>query len=96
MFIDLRGYGYFDKFRNIEFYDFVDDIKFLLDVIYIDEVVFIGYEMGVFIVVDMFVRNFGYIFLIILVNFILIEGELFEECLFRKYVYKICNWEDDK
>ena len=32
--IDLRGHGYSDKPRNIEFYDFADDIKFLLDAIY--------------------------------------------------------------
>ncbi|MGZ9503220.1 alpha/beta fold hydrolase [Staphylococcus epidermidis] len=94
--IDLRGHGYSDKPRNIEFYDFADDIKFLLDAIYIDEAAFIGHEMGALIAADMSVRNPGYISSITLVNPTSIEGELPEERLFRKYAHKIRNWEDDK
>ena len=96
MLIDLRGHGYSDKPRNIEFYDFADDIKFLLDAIYIDEAAFIGHEMGALIAADMSVRNPGYISSITLVNPTSIEGELPEERLFRKYAHKIRNWEDDK
>ena len=54
MLIDLRGHGYSDKPRNIEFYDFADDIKFLLDAIYIDETAFIGHEMGALIAAKKF------------------------------------------
>ena len=42
--IDLRGHGYSDKPRNIEFHEFADDVIALLDYIYIDHAAFVGHE----------------------------------------------------
>lgn len=89
MLIDLCGYGYFDKFCYIEIKDFFDDIVELFKYLYIEEVVFVCYEMGGIIGVDILVCYFEFILLFMLVNLIFIEGELLEECLFRKYVYII-------
>ena len=94
--LDLRGHGYSDKPRNIEFHHFADDIKFLLDSIYIDQAAMIGHELGAMIAADMSIRYPGYVSSITLVNPTSIEGELPEERLFRKYAHKIRNWEDDK
>ena len=44
--LDLRGHGYSDKPRQIDFKEFADDIIQLLDYLYIDESALIGHEMG--------------------------------------------------
>ena len=46
--LDLRGHGYSDKPRQIDFKEFADDIIQLLDYLYIDESALIGHEMGAY------------------------------------------------
>ena len=66
--IDLRGHGYSDKPRNIEFHEFADDVIALLDYIYIDHAAFVGHEMGAIVASDISVRYEDYVSSIILVN----------------------------
>ena len=66
--IDLRGHGYSDKPRHIEFHEFADDVKALLDYIYIDQAAYIGHEMGAIVASDVAVRYPDYVSSLTLVN----------------------------
>ena len=94
--IDLRGHGYSDKPRHIEFHEFADDVKALLDYIYIDQAAYIGHEMGAIVASDVAVRYPDYVSSLTLVNPTSIEGEWPEERLFRKYAHTIRNWDDEE
>lgn len=94
--LDLRGHGYSDKPRQIDFKEFADDIIQLLDYLYIDESALIGHEMGAAIIADLAERYPNYVSSLIMVTPTSIEGELPEERLFRKYSHKIRNWDDEK
>lgn len=94
--IDLRGHGYSDKPRDIEFHEFADDVVDLLNYIYIDQAAFVGHEMGAIVVADLSVRYPDYVSSNVFVNPTAIEGELPEERLFRKHAHTIRNWEDEE
>ncbi|MEJ7488164.1 alpha/beta hydrolase, partial [Staphylococcus pasteuri] len=49
--VDLRGHGYSDKPLDIAFTDYIEDIKALLDYLYVDQCALIGHEMGASIAV---------------------------------------------
>lgn len=94
--VDLRGHGFSDRPRHIEFEDFADDIVRLLDYLYIDEAAFICHEMAGLIGSDISVRYSQYVSSLILVNPTSVEGELPKERLFRKYAHVIRSWDEEK
>ena len=66
--LDLRGHGYSDKPRQIDFKEFADDIIQLLDYLYIDESALIGHEMGATIIADLAERYPNYVSSLIMVT----------------------------
>lgn len=94
--LDLRGHGYSDKPLKIDFADYAEDIKALLDYLYIKHAFFIGHELGATIAADFASKYYEYSDGIILVNPATLHSELPEARLFRKYAKQIRTLEENK
>ncbi|AVO02982.1 MULTISPECIES: alpha/beta fold hydrolase [Staphylococcus] len=94
--VDLRGHGYSDKPLNIDFADYVEDIKDLLDYLYIKHAFFIGQELGATIAADFASKYAEYSDGIILINPATLQAELPEARLYRKYADQIRTLEENK
>ncbi|MDG0842853.1 alpha/beta hydrolase [Staphylococcus equorum] len=93
--IDLRGHGYSDKPNDIEFKTYADDIKALLDYLYITECSFIGHELGGSVAVSFVAQYPEMATTLTLVNPTLLNEITPEERLYRKYADKVRNWEHE-
>ncbi|WP_412519391.1 alpha/beta fold hydrolase [Staphylococcus simulans] len=94
--VDLRGHGYSDKPLNINFADYAQDIKELLDYLYIRHAFFMGQELGATIAADFASKHTQYCDGIILINPATLQAELPEARLYRKYADQIRTLEENK
>lgn len=94
--VDLRGHGYSDKPLDIAFTDYIEDIKALLDYLYVDQCALIGHEMGASIAVGFAAEHPEMVSALTLVNPTLLNDMDPSERLFKKYAYKIRSWDKDE
>ncbi|MCG7339342.1 alpha/beta hydrolase [Staphylococcus sp. ACRSN] len=93
--VDLRGHGYSDKPLDINFTDYIEDIKALLDYLYIDQCAIIGHEMGASIAVGFAAQYPKIATALTLINPTLLNDMNPAERLYKKYAYKIRNWNSE-
>lgn len=93
--VDLRGHGYSDKKDYIHFAEYAEDIKQLLDYLYIDHCSFIGHEMGASIAATIAARNPDMVKSLTLINPTLLNDMFPGERLYRNYAEKIRNWDEN-
>lgn len=93
--IDLRGHGYSDKPNGIEFKTYAEDIKALLDYLYIPECSLIGHELGGSVAASFVAQYPDMATTLTLVNPTLLNEITPEERLYRKYSEKVRNWEQE-
>ena len=93
--IDLRGHGYSDKPNGIEFKTYAEDIKALLDYLYIPECSLIGHELGGSVAASFVAQYSEMATTLTLVNPTLLNEITPEERLYRKYSDKVRNWEQE-
>ncbi|MEB7462215.1 alpha/beta hydrolase [Staphylococcus succinus] len=94
--IDLRGHGYSDKPNNLHFKTYAEDVKALLDYLYIEQCAFIGHEMGASIAVSIAAEFPTLATSLTLVNPTMLNDMNPAERLYRKYANKIRNWDEEK
>ncbi|MBA8778087.1 alpha/beta hydrolase [Staphylococcus schleiferi subsp. coagulans] len=91
--IDLRGHGYSDKPLAIDFHEYSQDIKELMDFLYIESATVIGHELGSTVALDLTLSASNKVSELILINPTADDTLLPHERLFRKYAETIrtCN-----
>lgn len=94
--IDLRGHGYSDKPNHIEFTDYANDVKELLDYLYIDKCAVIGHEMGASVAAEFSATNPDYVSSLTMINPTMIEDSTPEERIYRRYSETIRTWDEEK
>ncbi|ARJ51163.1 alpha/beta fold hydrolase [Staphylococcus lutrae] len=92
--IDLRGHGYSDKPLQIDFPEYSQDLKELMDFLYIECATVIGIELGSAVALDLVRRAPEKVSELILINPTVEEEVLPDERLFRKYAEKIRTWSE--
>lgn len=94
--VDLRGHGYSDKPTRINFEDYANDLKGLLDELYIEQCAVIGHEMGASVAAGLAAQYPEMVSSLTLVNPTILEDMLPVDRLYKHYAPKIRNWEEDK
>ncbi|QLK85408.1 alpha/beta fold hydrolase [Staphylococcus sp. 17KM0847] len=94
--IDMRGHGYSDKSLKITFQQFSQDVKELMDFLYIDSATVIANELGSSIALDLAARQPNMVKELILINPTVQDDTLPHDRLFRKYAEKIRTWDDSE
>lgn len=94
--VDLRGHGYSDKPLSIDFAEYAEDIKDLLDYLYVKHAFLIGHELGATIAADFASKYTEYSDGILLINPATLQSELPEARLYRKYAKQIRTLEENK
>ncbi|HLR20267.1 MAG TPA: alpha/beta hydrolase [Staphylococcus sp.] len=93
--VDLRGHGYSDRPNEIDFKIYSEDIKALLDYLYIDECSLIGHELGGSVAASFVAQYPETVMTLMLVNPTLLNDRSPEERLYRKYSNKVRNWDKE-
>lgn len=91
--LDMRGHGYSDKPLKISFNDFSQDIKELMDYLYIESATVIANELGSSIALDLAARHPEMVKELVLINPTVQDDILPHDRLFRKYAAKIRTWD---
>ncbi|MCS4486513.1 alpha/beta fold hydrolase [Staphylococcus americanisciuri] len=91
--IDLRGHGYSDKPLKIDFNQFGQDIKEIMDYLYIESATIIANELGSSVALDLAARHPQMVKELILINPTIEDDMLPHDRLFRKYAAKIRTWD---
>ena len=91
--IDLRGHGYSDKPLKINFNQFSQDIKEVMDYLYIESATVIANELGSSVALDLAARHPEMVKELILVNPTVQDDMLPHDRLFRKYAAEIRTWD---
>lgn len=94
--IDLRGHGYSDKPKQINFTDYGSDIKALLDALYIQRCAVIGHEMGASVGTELASNYPELVTSLTMVNPTMLEDKSPSERLYQKYAETIRNWDEEK
>ncbi|EGQ3390899.1 alpha/beta hydrolase [Staphylococcus pseudintermedius] len=94
--VDLRGHGYSDKPLTIDFHDYSQDLKELMEFLYIECATFIAIEMGSAVALDLVQRDPKKVSELILINPTVSGEGLPHERLFRKYAETIRTWSDSE
>lgn len=93
--VDLRGHGYSDKPNEINFETYAEDIKALLDYLYVTQCAFIGHELGGSVAVSFASLYPDMTNSLTLINPTLLSDMSPEERLYRKYADQIRNWDKE-
>ncbi|MEB6297390.1 alpha/beta hydrolase [Staphylococcus xylosus] len=93
--VDLRGHGYSDKPNEINFETYAEDIKALLDHLYVTQCSFIGHELGASVAVSFASLYPDMTSSLTLINPTLLSDMSPEERLYRKHADLIRNWDKE-
>ncbi|WP_270892713.1 alpha/beta fold hydrolase [Staphylococcus saprophyticus] len=94
--VDLRGHGYSDKPQHIDFKEYAEDIKELLDYLYVTQASLIGHELGGSVASAFAAMYPEMADSITLVNPTLLNDMSPEERLYRRYANQIRNWDKEE
>lgn len=94
--IDLRGHGYSDKPHQIDFKEYAEDVKELLDYLYVTQASLIGHELGGSVACAFAAMYPEMADSVTLVNPTLLDDMSPEERLYRKYAKQIRNWDKEE
>ena len=93
--IDLRGHGSSDHLPDIDFEDYANDVKELLDYLYVKHALFLTHELGGSVALDMAARFPEYVDGLMLINPSKLKTLLPSDYLFQKYASQIRTRDDD-
>lgn len=94
--IDLRGHGFSDKPLHIDFKQFAQDIKELMEFLYLKSSLLIANELGSAVAMDFAVRYPEKVTKLVLINPTASNEILPKERLFLKYAEKVRTWDNSE